>query len=354
MDEDLFAESEWIAELERHLIGWGNDDFPPGIPPSELPGFALALSPQRPLEPIDRAIIEIVLRLPDEWTDQSLSLGSVKEAALDRLISCGFVEAVYAVTVSSSGEIPAPQSVIGFYKATGRECSAAVEAQAREDGEITDEASEQQLKVTRILHRLTAEGATAAHDFCAGDGATQNHALNWARLKSVPSVVCRLPGRPSATGTLQELDLAEDEPTVPSDSGLNLETHDREAATESLAPPNDALGVHSPVQPPEQASKKSPAVFGKDAEQHRDSKLARMSNEDRAIAFLLKTPHLTVAEVATMVGVSPKSPYRWKRFLQIHQSFQAHLHDTVRRGMKDRETGELTAIVEPAGDDDND
>lgn len=354
MDEDLFVESEWIAELERQLIGCGNDDFPPGIPPSELPGFALALAPQRPLEPTDRAIVELLLRLPDEWTDQASALGSVKEAALDRLISCGFVEAVYAVTVSSSGKISPPQSVIGFYKATGQECSAVVETQAREDEGITDEAPEQRLKVTPILHRLTAEGATAAHDLCAGDGVTQNHALNWARRKSVPSVVCCLPDRPNATGTLQKLDLAEHAPTVPSDSGLDSETHDRDAATEPFANPNDAPGGLSQDQPPEPDSVESLAVLSTEAKQPRDSKLAEISNEDRAIAFLLKTPHLTVAEVATMVGVNPKSPYRWKRFLQIHQSFQAHLHGTVRHGMKDRETGELTAFDEPAADTDDD
>jgi hypothetical protein len=65
--------------------------------------------------------------------------------------------------------------------------------------------------------------------------------------------------------------------------------------------------------------------------------------EERAIGMFVKSPDLTVAEIAKKLGVNRSSPYRWPRFLQTFKALNSVNVGRVRRGSKDRETGEITA-----------
>lgn len=59
---------------------------------------------------------------------------------------------------------------------------------------------------------------------------------------------------------------------------------------------------------------------------------------------MLNDPKLLIAQIATKLGCHRGSLYRFERFMVVFNGLKPHSGWSVRRGMKDRETGELTAI----------
>lgn len=73
---------------------------------------------------------------------------------------------------------------------------------------------------------------------------------------------------------------------------------------------------------------------------------------EQAIAILVENNSLTVAQIADRLGVHRNTPRRWPKFMAVFNGLKTSDCYSVRRGERDRETGEIIAhdVDEPVGE----
>lgn len=127
-------------------------------------------------------------------TDQTLTLGAIKEAGQQRLLEAGLIEAVIEVTVSYPTWGSGLKTHTHLFRTTGRDCREAAAAAGIAAANVKLTRPGLKLSSQPILHRLNVQGAEVIHDLWNGEALLQRYAWKWVLVELIAPVITGISG----------------------------------------------------------------------------------------------------------------------------------------------------------------